>query len=130
MFRVYDNKKHYWHLSGEKFFISLNGDLYMAKKTLFGTVKLTMVTNHRYTYQNSIGLCDMNKVMIFEGDICKIEHLDVCGVIAYITELACYCLLDDKELKYYPLDEEHCRQLKIIGNVFDNDLSEENTEEV
>lgn len=129
MFRVFDLAKNCYVREG--FYLSPNGDLYMSKKTLFGTEKLSLVSSQRYVYQVDTGLYDENKVLIFEGDICRIESLNAIGVIAYIPELASYCLLDDKELKYYPLGEERCKQLKIISNVFENEKyssTEENSE--
>lgn len=119
MYRVFDNYQKIWVRDG--IYLSPNNDLSISKKALFGTERLSLASEHRYTYHQDIGLYDKNKKLIFEGDICKIEHLNVVGIITYIAEHASYYLLDDKNLKYYPLSKERCEQLEIIGNVFDNE---------
>lgn len=119
MYRVYDNQTK--SLVKDKIYISPNGDLYIAKKTLFGE-KLELVSDRKYTKHRSIGLRDGNNVEIYEGDVCRIESLDVTGVITYIPEHASYYLLDNQKYKYYPLHEARCRQLKVVGNVFDVEL--------
>ena len=126
MYRVFDNKTGKWVREG--IYLSPNNDLSTSKKALFGTEKLSLASEHRYKYHRDIGLNDINGHLIFEGDICKIEHINVVGVIAYISEHASYYLLDEKNLKYYPLGEERCRQIEIVGNIFDNKdlLSSEN----
>ena len=116
-YRIYDNKKKKWMREG--IYISPICDIYVSKKTLFGTEKLSLVSSNRYICHRDIGLTDKNYILIFEGDICKAEKIDVVGVIAYAPEIASYCLLDDKNLKYYPLGEERCKQIEVIGNVFD-----------
>lgn len=118
MYRVYDNQAKSW--VKDNIYLSPNGDLYIAKKTLFGE-RLEMVSDRRYTKHRSIGLRDGNNVGIYEGDICYIESLDATGVVTYITEHASYYLLDNKHYKYYPLHEARCRQLRVIGNVFDGE---------
>ena len=118
MFRVFDKVKNCW--VKDEIYLSSNNDLFISKNILFGLKKLSLVSEYRYTYHRSTDLYDKNKVMIFEGDICKIEHLNVVGLIAYIPELVTYCLLDDESLKYYPLDEYRCRQIEIMGNIFEN----------
>ena len=118
MFRIFDNKDKKWIREG--IYLAPNNDLFISKKTLFGTEKLSLVSSKRYVYHQDIGLSDVNNHLIFEGDVCKIKHLNVIGVITYIPENAAYYLLDDKNLKYYPLNEERCKQIEIIGNVFEN----------
>ena len=129
MYRVYSHIENKW--IKRDVYLAPNNDLFISKKTLFGTEKLSLVSDKKYTYHKDIGLNDKNNVLIFEGDICKIEHLNVIGTISYIPEHASYYLLDDKNLKYYPLSEEHCKQIEIIGNVFDNQdlLSSDNMKE-
>ena len=127
MYRVYDNKEKKWVREG--IYLSPNNDLSTSKKALFGAEKLSLASEHRYTYHRDIELYDKNNNLIFEGDICKIMHLDVIGTIAYVSEHASYYLLDDKNLKFYPLSKDRCEQIEIIGNVFDNkDLLHINTE--
>lgn len=126
-YRVYDSKKKEWVREG--IYISPINDIYTSKKTLFGTEKLSLVSNNRYICHRDIGLTDKNYVLIFEGDICKAEEIDVIGVIAYAPEIASYCLLDDKNFKYYPLGKDRCKQLEVVGNVFDTpELIEEKKE--
>lgn len=119
MYRVYDNQEKSW--VKDKIYLSPNDDLYIVKKTLLGE-KLELVSDRRYTKHCSIGLRDGNNVEIYEGDICHIESLNATGVVTYITEHASYYLLDNKHYKYYPLNEARCRQLRVIGNVFDVEL--------
>lgn len=129
MYRVYDNKECKWVREG--IYLSPNNDLSTSKKALFGTEKLSLASEHRYTYHRDIGLNDVNGHIIFEGDICKIDRLNVIGVIVYVSEHASYYLLDEKNFKYYPLSEDRCREIEIIGNIFENkDLlpSEDNAE--
>ena len=128
MYRVFDNVKKKWVREG--IYLSPNNDLSTSKKALFGTEKLSLVSEHRYTYHRDIGLCDKNGVLIFEGDIGKVERINVIGVIAYVAEHASYYLLDEKDYKFYPLSEERCREIEVIGNVFENKNllpSEDNT---
>ena len=120
MYRVYDNKEKGW--VQDCIYLSPNDDLSMekTKKSLFGKSKLTLVSEQRYTYQRDIGLLDKKGNLIFEGDICSTKSGDVMGVIAYVSEHASYYLLDDREMKYYPLGEERCKHLEVIGNIFEN----------
>ena len=122
MFRVYDNVERGW--VQDCIYLSPNDDLSVeqTKKSLFGKTKtkLTLVSEQRYIYQRDIGLLDKKGNLIFEGDICGTKSNDVMGVIAYVPEHASYYLLDDRTLKYYPLGEERCKQLEVIGNIFEN----------
>ena len=118
MYRVYDNKEKKWLREG--FFLSPNGDMYISKKTLFSN-KLVLASEQRYVLQHEVGMNDRNGKLIFEGDICKIAARNVIGVIAYIPEHASYYLLDDKNLRYYPLYEKLIgEQVEVIGNVCEN----------
>ena len=94
-----------------------NDDLSVSKKALFGAEKLSLVP---YTYQRDIGLPDKNNVLIFEGDICKAESINVVGMIAYVPEHAAYYLLDYENSKYYELNEERCKSIEVIGNMFEH----------
>jgi len=118
MYRVYCRIEKKWLKEGV--YLSPNNDLYISKKTLFGAEKLFLVSDNKYIWHKSTETYDKNNTLIFEGDICKIEHLDAIGMIAYIPELASYCLLDDKNLKYYTLGEDRCEQIEVIGNVLEN----------
>ena len=121
MYRVYDNKKRCW--VRDDFFISPNGDMYVFDKHIFQKFshKLVLVPEQRFTVQHGIGMNDRNGKQIFEGDICKITARNVIGVITYIPQHASYYLLDDKNLKYYPLYEKLIgEQVEVIGNVCEN----------
>lgn len=118
MYRVYDNEKKKWVTEG--IYLSPNDELSTSKKALFGAEKLSLVSEERYTYHRDIGLEDGNGNLIFEGDICKATFHNIMGVVAYVPEHASYYLLDDVNLKYYPLGEDYCKNIEIIGNVFDN----------
>jgi hypothetical protein len=121
MYRVYDNKEKGW--VQDCIYLSPNDDLSMEqkKKSLFGKTKLTLVSEHRYIYQRDIGLLDKNENLIFEGDICSANSNEIYGTIAYVPEHASYYLLDDRNMKYYPLGEEICKQLEVVGNVFERE---------
>ena len=119
MYRVYDNKEKCWVKKGV--YISPNNDLSISKKAMFGTEKLSLVSNQRYVFHRDIGLRDMNNTLIFEGDVCRIARLDTVGVIAYYPEHAAYYLFDYTNSKYYTLGIDKCKEIEIIGNVFDND---------
>ena len=120
MYRVWDDKEKGW--VQDCIYLSPNDDLSMeqTKKSLFKKTKLTLVSERRYIYQRDIGLPDKKGNLIFEGDICGSKSNDVMGVIAYVPEHASYYLLDDRTMKYYPLGEERCKQLEVIGNIFEN----------
>lgn len=124
MFRIYDKKEK--KFIRENIYISPIGDVFISSKKMFGTEKLNLVSSERYVYQKDIGLYDVNKWLIYEGDICKVDRLNVTGVIAYAPEYASYFLFDDQNLKYYPLTEERCKEIEIIGNVFDTSIQVDN----
>lgn len=127
MYRVYDKKTENW--IRDNVYLTPTEDIYIVKKRkIFGYEKTSLVSEDRYIWQKEIGLQDKNKILIFEGDICRLENKkDVVGVVTYIKEHASYYLLDNKNKSYYILDEAFCKNMKIIGNVFNNkDLLKEN----
>lgn len=125
MYRVYDKKKNHWVKEG--IYLSPNEDLSTSTKALFGTEKLSLVSSQRYILQKDIGLKDMRKISIFEGDIASVtiynenKEMTVVGIIAYYPDHASYYLFDYQNAKYYPINSEVCKHLEIIGNVIDND---------
>lgn len=116
MYRVYDSKEKTWVQEG--IYLSPNNDLSRANKSLFGE-KITLIPESRYTYQIDIGLYDKEGNLIFEGDILQ-TSTGLIGLVSYAPEQASYVFLDYKNKKYYPLGIEICKQLKIIGNNFEN----------
>lgn len=129
MYRIYDNYEHQWVRDGV--YLSPYNDMYTSKKTMFGAEKLSLASEQRYTLQQDIGLYDVNRKLIFEGDICRAKDKNVIGVIAYSSENASYYLFDNNDYKYYVLNEVRCKQMEVIGNVFDNKsiLSTEETDQ-
>lgn len=121
MYRVYDKKEKKW--SQGNFYLSKNEDLYISKKSWFGREKLTLVPSIQYVWQRDIGLYDKNGILIYEGDICKIESLDITGIITYVSEFASFVLLDYDNNKYYELSKERCsNDVVIVGNIFENQV--------
>lgn len=118
MYRVYDNQTKKWVREG--IYLSPNNDLSTSKKALFGTEKLSLASDNRYTWHRDIGLTDKNNKLIFEGDICKCKDGAFTGVVAYVRERAAYYLLDDEHMTYYPLGIEHMDMVEVVGNVFEN----------
>ena len=127
IYRVYDKKEKTF--IRENIYISPCDDIFISvKNKLFGATKLKLVPSERYISQCSIGLHDINRRLIYEGDICKIDRLSAIGIIAYVPEYASYFLLDDENLKYYPLSEERCKEIEIIGNIFTAPIQVDDTD--
>ena len=118
MYRVYDNKKKCWVREGV--YLSPNNDLSTSKKALFGTEKLSLVSDIQYTWHRDIGLYDKNNKLVFEGDICRCKDGVFTGVVVYVREHAAYYLLDDENMKYYPLGIEYMDMVEVIGNICEN----------
>lgn len=120
MFRIWDNKQQCW-LRGD-YYLSQNGDLLSSDKKVFGTEKLSLMSDTRYVWQQDTGYDDKNGQRIYEGDICRItidnEHI-VC-IVSYIPSRASYMLLDNKYSAYYTFHNEVRELIEIVGNVFEN----------
>lgn len=111
-----------WDTKDERFvpynvYLAPNNDLFLAKKSLFGTEKLHLVSNTRYVCQLDIGVRDKMHRRIYEGDICEAEEKGFIGVVVYVPEYASYFLLDDEHSTCYPLGTEFSDQIKVIGNI-------------
>lgn len=118
MYRIFDNKEKVWVREG--IYLSPNNDLSTSKRALFGTEKLSLVSEQRYILHRDIGLRDKNNIAIFEGDICKVESINVTGVVVYAYDHASYYLLDYANSKYYTLGIEQCKMVEVIGNIIEN----------
>ena len=118
MYRVFNNKEKCWVREG--IYLSPNNDLSTSKKALFGTEKLSLASDNRYTWHRDIGLYDKNNKLVFEGDICKCKDGVFIGVVSYVREHAAYYLLDDEHMTYYPLGAEYMDMVEVIGNVLEN----------
>lgn len=132
MFRVRDTKENKW-LRGD-YYLSQNGDLLSSDKKMFGTEKLSLMSETRYVWQQDTGYDDRNSQRIYEGDICKINIDDECiiCVVAYIPSCASYMLLDNKHSAYYTFHNEVRERIEVVGNVFENNnlIEFEEAEEV
>lgn len=120
MFRVYDNKENNW--VNKDVLLARNDDLFRRDDALFSTSKLNLMSDKRYTWQQSIGFYDSNGKIIYEGDICEVNVNDetIYCLVAYIHERASYMLLDNKYSKAYGFYKEVTDLIKVVGNVFDN----------
>lgn len=115
MYRVYDKQNKKW--VKEDVYLSPNESLFMSTRVSFGRYKMFMESG-LYTYQYDIGAYDKESRLIFEGDILQSASGKI-GLVCYVPEKSAYVLMDYIEYKYYPLGTQVCRNLKIIGNVFD-----------
>lgn len=119
-YRVYDKKEKRWI---NEVFMFPNGSLFILKKKLFGHDKITMLKGSRYVIHRNTLLVDKGCNVIYEGDICKgiaeegFEHIH--GVVAYSREVGMYCIFDEENSKFYPMVEQLCENVEIVGNVFD-----------
>lgn len=120
MFRVYDNKENNW--VNKDVLLARNDDLFRRDDALFSTSKLNLMSDKRYTWQQSIGFYDSNGKIIYEGDICEVNVNDetIYCLVAYIHERASYMLLDNKHSAAYGFYKEVTELIKVVGNVFDN----------
>ena len=120
MFRVYDNANKKW--VNKEVFLSMNGELMMCVDSIFGTNRIRPLSDEKYTWHQSIGVCDKYDKMIYEGDICEIEleGETIYCLVAYIHERASYMLLDNKYSAAYGFYKEVIDRIKIVGNIFEN----------
>ena len=119
-YRVYDNKHKKWIT--EDICLRPDGELMMIKKSIFSSVKLTLLSSSRYIYHRDINLYDKEGILVYEGDYIKAhvdENKDVVGVVAYAYELSAYVILCVDSDEFYTLGSEVCECIQVIGNVFD-----------
>lgn len=120
-FRIYDRRKGRW--IRDNIYLAPNGNVFKLDKNIFkNKEKLVQVSNERFVYHRDIGLVDRDYDVIYEGDIAEAEIADnefIIVEIAYLNQIASYAALDYKTDNYYELNEERCKYIKIIGNVFD-----------
>lgn len=132
--RVYDLEQKKWIMGG--IYLDPNTDeLYIFEKKRFRKEKLVLVSDKRFIVHNDIKLNDESGYLIHEGDIVEAEinpNEFIKAMIGWLPERAAYCILDFENEKFYPLGEEQCKHVKIVGNVFDtpNIIKYSNEEEV
>lgn len=121
MFRVYDNVNKKW--IRKEILLSMDEELMMCEDALFGTNKIRPLSDEKYTWHQSIGVYDKCGKMIYEGDICEIEleGETIHCLVAYVHERASYMFLDYEYSAAYGFYKEINNQIKIVGNVFDNE---------
>ena len=120
MFRVYDNILEQWVV--DDVYLSPEGNLVMVKR-IMGLTKSPIVLNKdKYTYHKSIGLKDMNRVEVFEGDYVSAkvdDNKEIVGLVAFAEELSAYVIFDVNSTEYFTLGSNVSDLIQIIGNVFD-----------
>lgn len=126
MYKVYDNENKKWIT--DECMVDPDGTVYSVIHKNFGRPKLEVIhttlssnenDNPRFIIYRSIYLTDKAGNMIFEGNVVRNKDGKV-GLIHYSTELASNVFIHVKENKFYPLNEEMCKQMKILGNVIDD----------
>lgn len=127
-FRVYDMKKQKW--VKDNIYLSPNDELFLIKQSLFGMVKIPLeLSQDRYTWHKAIDLLDKYKVSIYEGDYLQAnidEDRTEIGLVTYAQELSAYVILCVDSDNFYTLGTDIVNNIKVIGNVFDGYLSEDN----
>lgn len=119
--RIYDNKQNKWIMDG----IYLNPnteELYIFEKKRFRKERLVPVSSKRFIVHNDIRLTDKDGYLIHEGDVVEAEinpNEFIMTMVAWCPSMAAYTLLDFETDTGYPLGEEQCKYVRIMGNIFD-----------
>lgn len=125
--RVYDIKDKKWMPKDEFFLSCFNSDLYHAEKTVFGNYKMKLVSIERYVVHRLVGIVDKDGTQVYEGDICDAmlpdKHIQV--TVAYVPECGGYKLFDYDNSNYYDIWKATSAVIKVIGNVFDGVVHDE-----
>ena len=120
-YRVYDKKRK--RFIQDNIYLIPDGELVESKKSLFGN-KMTFIDQNRFVYQKSIQLVDSNGTEIYIGDILEAkvaEDRTVNGIVTFAHELSSYIILCPDSEEYFLLGQSVCDRITIIGNVFDED---------
>lgn len=130
MYRVYDLDRQKWIRNGIYLSPNPHSELYVEEKNIFGKVKsifgrlkLRLVSNDKYVIHKEIGMCDKNGRPVYEGDIVEAEIVNggsFIGLVTYLTEFSSYVVLRFNPDEYYVLGTEVSENIKVIGNVFDD----------
>ena len=119
-YRVYDKKKK--KFITDNIFLTTDGELVESKKSLFGN-KITFVDQNRFVYQRATELQDKNGASIYVGDYLEAEVAEdktVQGLVTFAEELAGYVILCFENGEYFPLSNQVCDRIRVVGNVFDD----------
>lgn len=115
MFRCYDNKERVWL---NDVLMLPDGTLFVYEKRKLFSDKLFLIDDkERYTIQYDTYLFDKNGCKLYEGDVC--DTPDGQGIVAFSSDVGCYCAFNFENATYYPLTSESCKQVEIVGNVCD-----------
>lgn len=104
-FRLWDSKRSRW-----------------VKSEFAKRVKLAFGNDDRYHMHMYIRLDDGDSTPIYEGDIVTSQENGIVGVIGYAQQTASYNIFNEKDLVYWPLSESACKECKVVGNIFEDDV--------
>lgn len=128
MYRIYNIKNKKWITNNIYLSPYPQNEVYTLQKGIFGKEKLKLENIDDYVVHYDVGIVDKNDTLVFEGDYIEAkisEDKVIRGVVAFANELASYILLCLDEDYYYVLGEHVKENIKVVGNVFDNNEKEE-----